>query len=165
GVATAHLGEMEIADHRRRQALLLENLDAPAEAHDPHPRMGLGKPSAKPLGIAMDAEDAMAASGCWLAFEPERGGDLGKEAGPGKARVGVEQRRLEGALRRLLAIDGEAGAVGSAIRHLTEHAGEQPPEFGLSGWVLDEKSDNAAHSGPPFATGGNSTAFSAAVQE
>ena len=43
------------------------------------------------------------------------------------------------------AIDGETGAVRSAIGQRREHAGRQPAELRLEGLVLEKEADNAAH--------------------
>jgi hypothetical protein len=51
-------------------------------------------------------------------------------------------------LGRAVAIDREAGGIGPAIRHHRQHAAEQAPEIGLKRRILQEKTDDPAHSDP-----------------
>ena len=44
-----------------------------------------------------------------------------------------------------VAIDGDTGAVGAAIRHGHEHIRQHGAQFGFKRFVFQEQSDNAAH--------------------
>jgi hypothetical protein len=46
------------------------------------------------------------------------------------------------------AIDGETGAVRSALAHGPEHAGQHLAELGLKGLILQKQTDNSAHTAP-----------------
>jgi hypothetical protein len=60
-------------------------------------------------------------------------------------RVAVGERELDLILLHRIAIDGDAGRVGAAVRHLDQHRLEHRPELRLQLRVLEIETDDSTH--------------------
>src|SRR5262249_13219181 len=95
-----HRRKVEAADHLVRPTLLLEDLDALAEAHRPHRGKVRGKPSAQRFRLRPYGNDAVAAAVLRARSKPEFLVERGIQLAPIEVGIGMEQRGLVRAQRR-----------------------------------------------------------------
>jgi hypothetical protein len=127
------------------QADLLVDLDHPAGAHDPevwtvgaHPRLGL-------RGIRVDHEHGVARANRRLLARSEGVAQAVADDIPALAGSAGEERELAPAARHRVTVDGDAGRIRAAARHLDEHRGEMLPESLLDLRRLREQADDPTH--------------------
>ena len=144
-VRAAHLRELEAARDVGRVADLLVDLDGVARAHDAQPRIELADRGARPFQLLQrHAEHGVRVLHRDRHIRADRSAEPVGEA----VEILLGAGRLDGELAEAVigaAVDGDAGAVRPAIAELGEHVGEHRAELRLERFVLEEKTDDAAH--------------------
>jgi hypothetical protein len=139
------VAEMEAAHHVDRQAHLLVDLDLVAGAHHRDLGVVVAQPALDHGIVLMRHHHGVTA--------PHLDGDgvaqlllqIVGEARPGIVGIGVVQGELRRTLRRRVAVNGDAGAVGSALGHLDQHGREMVAQTLFELRILGVKADDAAH--------------------
>src|SRR5207245_8509908 len=122
-------------DDARRAAVLVD-LDYATGAHHPKAREGRMHEGLRLVRIAVEHDDGVARP-CVA--------DVPAELAPVEVVVGRVERQLAAPGGRGLAVERDAGAVGSAVAHLDEHRGEVLTEPRLELGRLAEETDDSAH--------------------
>ena len=137
---------MEALGHRIRAPDFLVDFHACARAHDPHIIADcLDDLPGRLLGVFRHGEDAVALANVHRHGRADRLGEPAGKAREVKIRRHRPHRKLHVAAVAC-PIDREAGAVRPAVAHGGEHARHHSAELGLERLVLEEKTDNSAHS-------------------
>jgi hypothetical protein len=137
--------EPELRDEPLGPPDLLVDLDHAAGAEDAELGMVPPHPSLRLRSVGLDDDHRV----------------IGPDIGPGLAAEGIRETRadavptgrrrrrvqgqLAGAGRRGIAVDGDACAVGPAVRHLDEHRRGVEAELRLHVGRLGEETDDSAH--------------------
>jgi hypothetical protein len=111
----------------------------------------ISRPVAQRGLVGIGDQHRMIGARLGLDIGAESGGDRPRQRRPVMGGVGMVQRQLACALGRRPVIDRDPGAVRTAIGHRREHRGDMPAQLRSQGGVLEEKTDDAAHGGEPFA--------------
>ena len=142
------LGQPEAGHHVLRPALLLEDLDGFADAHETDLRVTLGQGLAQRVLGCIAHQHAMARPDVMPDPRAETLRQVLREALPGIRLVRVVERDLDRAALGRRPIDGEARAVGTALAHAGQHRREPGTEPRLELALLEEQADDAAHGQP-----------------
>ena len=147
------VGPVEFAQPERvrelhRPADVLVDLDHAARAHHPELRMLAAHPGLRVLGLGLDRDDYVIRAWAGFGRPAERLEELSAEPQPVLVWMSREERQLAGALRHRIAVDGDAGAVGTAIAHLDQHLAEVDAQPVLELGRLAVETDDPAHGAP-----------------
>jgi hypothetical protein len=124
---------------------ILEHLDALAETENLDTGMMPANPRNDGLWIAGNRKDGVAAILPNRANHAKGSSEFAFECGPVIFCHASTQGRLERAGRRLVPIEGEPGAVGTAFAHLRQHPAQQRPKLCRGFNTFEKQPNDSAH--------------------
>jgi hypothetical protein len=144
-VRAADIVERELPRERLGAADLLVDLDHAPGAHHAQVGAHLDGPALDLVRVRLDDDAGVRRPNRGLPRAAERLAERCRDHAPVLARVGRVERDLRRSRRRLVAIEGDAGAVRPAVGQLHEHGGEVGAEPSLDLPGLREHPHDPAH--------------------
>jgi hypothetical protein len=144
-MAPVEVREGELAHEGLRPACLLVDLDRLAGAHHPQFRMRTLDPGLGFHRFGVDHHDRMARADARLGRAAEDIAELRRDGLPVLEWVGRVERQLARPGGSGVAVDGNPGAIGSAVAHLREHRGQVLAERAFDLRRFREEPDDSAH--------------------